>query len=875
MNNVVLLRPDLLWFGLLILPLLALATGRLRGLARWRRRAALLLQALSAALMLLALAEPALSKANDSLDLVLVLDSSPSLSTTARQQAAAFAQGVLQKAGPTDRVRAISAGANAVLLTNDAVKDGSWTAQTDREPNRTDLAAGLRLAGSLLSSEGKRRVVVVSDGWETQGSASDEAARLRARGVSVDVVGLGALGDKEIIVRGLTTPPYARQGDSVQSDLRVFSTADTAATISVRVDGSAPSTRQIALKKGENSIPIEQKAEAQGFHRIEVTLEGQGDTVKENNSAASTLVVKPQPRVLVLEDRVGEADSLAAALASSQVYVDVRSAAAVPSRLNDLSDYDSIVLNNVAATSFTLDQQRTLQEYVRRMGRGLVAVGGQTSFAKGGYMDSALEEMLPVSSKPAPRPEKGETAMILVMDRSFSMDEYRGSREQSKFSMAKQAARLAVDALRDDDTLGVLTFDTETQWAVPVQKIRGEADKEAIKQTIVNVELGGGTSIFPAVQEAYDAMSKVQVPARHIVLLTDGREFNTPYYEPLIAQIRSAGITLSTIGIGEDVDKDLLTRLAKLGEGRYYFTERLENIPKIVFKELDLALKQAVIEGSVQPRIQSPSPILRGFSPQDVPQLGGYEITTPKEEAVVGLVADLPHPLLAHWNYGLGRVVAFTSDASKDWASRWLTWASFARFWDNAVRWSMASPVDRRLQPSVRLPGPEEDVPARSAIIDVESLNSDNSFADLADVTAGVRDASGKVTTVELSQVAPGRYEAVVPAEQPGTYEVLVTRKQGDETLTETTGFAVPSDAEFQQAGTNERLLKELSGGRDYLTQPEAALDRSALAGLAPDYEPLWHYALAPGLILLLLSVAVRRIDFLGRRRAPGQQAAG
>jgi len=183
------------------------------------------------------------------------------------------------------------------------------------------------------------------------------------------------------------------------------------------------------------------------------------------------------------------------------------------------------------------------------------------------------------------------------------------------------------------------------------------------------------------------------------------------------------------------------------------------------------------------------------------------------------------------------------------------------------VRWSMASPVDRRLQPSVSMTAGEQ-----SAVLSVESLNANSGFVDLADVTAGVRSPSGDVTSADLTQTAPGRYEANIPVAEPGAYEVIVVRESEGETLTETAGFSVPPDVEFQHAGTNDRLLKEINGGRDYLTQPEEALDRTNLTGNSPDYDPLWHYFLAPGLLILLLSVAVRRIDFrMGRRRLPAQ----
>ncbi len=877
MKDVVLLRPEMLWLAALLLPLLFVGARRLRGLAGWRRGSALLLQSLSALLLLLAMAEPSLVRPDTDLSLVVVLDASASIAHASRQQAVAYAKGVLQSAGPTDRVPFVAAGERASLLTNEEVASGEWRVAGDQgsEGNGTDLAAGLRLAGSLLDDTGRRRVVLVSDGWETQGQAADEGARLQARGVDLQVVGLAALGSPETIVEGLDVPAYARVGDSIESTVRVFSTEATSGTLRVSVDGAALTPRQVSLKAGENQLSMPQKVETEGFHRIEATLDAPGDTSRENNAASGTLVVKPQPRVLVLEDRPGEAAQLAAALSSQQMTVDVKNPSTLPPKVSDLDGYDSVVMNNVAATSMTLDQQRTLQEYVRRNGRGLVVVGGKTSFAKGDYADSLFEEVLPVSSQPAPRPQKGATAMILIIDRSFSMDEYRSQSrdEPSKFAMAKEAARLAVDALRPGDTLGVLTFDTEHMWAVPVQTIEGDSDKARAKQLIEDIPLGGGTSIFPALDAAASAIRSAQAPTKHLILVTDGQEFGAPDYGPLLGQLRSANTTLSTIGIGNDADKDLLTRLAKEGQGRYYFTEQAQNIPKIVFKETDLALKQALVEGRVQPHLLAPSPVLRGFSPQDVPQLNGYDITTAKDDAVVGLVTDAGDPLLAHWNYGLGRVVAFTSQTGPEWATPWLSWGDFARFWGQAVRWTMASPIKKQLQMrGVEFSSQLSVVGGPSSVVgvahlSVESLNGDNSFANLADLSAAVRGPSGAITITALAQSAPGRYEGDVSVGEGGAYEVRLTRRgEGAETASETAGFSTPPNMEFQHAGTNDRLLKSLDGGRDYLKQPQQALDRSGLQGSSPDLQPLWMYLLAPALVLLLLSVAVRRVDFRTRR---------
>ncbi len=868
MSAVTFLRPELLWLAVAIVPLLMLAALRIRATAAWRRHTSLILQIAGVVLLVLAIAEPAVVKQDDTLSVTVVLDSSGSLSADARRQAVEYAKGVQAAAGPQDRLHFVAAGDEAKELTPEQVEAGDWLPAAEDAPRVSDLEAGLRLAGSLMGDSGRRRVVLVSDGWETRGRAADEAARLSARGIDLQVVGLTALGSPEVVVRRLWTQPYARIGDTVLSELQVYSTDTTSATLSLSVDGALSSGKQVSLLKGDNTIEIEQRAMAPGFHSIAASLQTSTDTSDENNAAAATLVVKPRPRVLVLQEREGEADAVAAALRQWQIDADVFFPVSVPSSASGLDPYDAVVMVNTAATSFTLDQQRTLQEYVRRNGRGLVVVGGQTAFGKGDYMDSIFEEVLPVSSQPAPRPQEGSTALILILDRSSSMREYGAQSDASKFEMAIQAARLAVSSLRPGDQIGLIAFDDEYEWAIPMQEISSEQDKQTIQNKIMEIEVGRTTAIYPAVDEAARTMRTVNAPTRHLVLLTDGREQRFADYGPLLERLRADNINLSAIGIGTDTDRDLLTRLAREGRGRFYFTEQPAQIPKIVFKEIDLTLREATMEGAIQPHLSAVSPVLRGLTPAQIPQLGGFDITVAKDEAVTALTTDTGDPLLAHWQYGVGRVVAFTSEAGPDWAPNWLTWDQFGRFWNQAVRWSMASPVNRLLQPSVQFS--DEDGRAEGAgvaRIVVESLNPDNTFADLADITAGVRSASGVVTTTLLKQTAPGRYEASVPVGEASTYEVRVRRAgDGGTAASETAGFAVPTGEEYLYAGTNDRLLKQINRGAAYFRQPGQALDVTGLQGASPDREPLWPYFVAPALLLLLASVAVRRVDFRFRR---------
>ena len=155
--------------------------------------------------------------------------------------------------------------------------------------------------------------------------------------------------------------------------------------------------------------------------------------------------------------------------------------------------------------------------------------------------------------------------------------------------------------MRAGDHVGVLAFDNNYQWVVPVQAITSDSEKADITHAIAQIRLGNSTAIYSALSEAASVMRGIDVPTRHLVLLTDGMDQGYHDYGPLLEGLRNDDIHLSTIGIGSDVVKDFLIQLARDGLGRYYFTEQPENLPKIVFKEIDLATREATLLGTIQP----------------------------------------------------------------------------------------------------------------------------------------------------------------------------------------------------------------------------------------------------------------------------------
>ncbi len=722
----------------------------------------------------------------------------------------------------------------------------------------TNVDAALRMAGDLLSPTGERRIVLLSDGWENIGDAREAAARGLPPDVQVTFAApSGPEPRAEVAIRGVEAPRLVREGGTFETTVIVDSTVETEATISLAVDGRPAAEERVKVAAGTNRLALPLRARSQGFRALRAEIAPDADTRPDNNVADTVTVIKEAGRVLVLEGHPGEGGAIGDVLREGGLEVEVQAPAGVPTRAEALEQFDGVALVNVASTQLTLDQQWTLQRFVQDLGRGMLVVGGNTSYSLGGYADTVLDELLPVSPTPPPRRDEGSLALFLVVDKSGSMDLYRS--DVSKMAMAREAAILATEALRPRDTLGVLGFDSRHAWVVPPARINEPNDVRAAQGLIAGIRADGGTNIFPALEEAFNAASQAEASQKHIILLTDGQSYDADY-ATLIAKMQEAEITLSTIAMGGDSDTKLLTRLAELGAGRYYFTERSQDIPKITTKETTIVTRNALVEGRVLPRVSEPSPVLVGLTGSALPALGGYVSTTPRPRSNTVLTTEKGEPLLAHWQSGLGRVVAWTSDAGGDWTAEWDGWAESSRFWQQAMRWTLPEPTQSSFPVTAEVIG--DRVALRA-----QSVRPDGRYADLLDTRVTIVPPEGQARELQLPQTAPGTYALSTVVSEPGVYEARFAQyENGQPVREETLGFTIQGNAEQRSVGTNRALLERLAGltgGRE-LTEPAQAFERSNTAR-GERTDPFWFWFALAALLLLPLDIAVRRLRF-GRR---------
>ena len=838
LRTLTLAQPLVLLALAVAIPVVLLAArGRLRLSAPGLRVGILLSRLAVFALLVLALAQPSLRPAGHGRAVVFALDASDSISADQLAWARAWVQRAVASLPPGSRSSTIEFGAHAQLA----------GALSSLPTSSTDLAAALRMAASALPRDAglSPEIVLLTDGWQTAGPPAVEAL---PPGVAVSYVALPQPTDSQrppAVVHRLDVPGVARVGDriDVQLDLQAVQPVD--AQLRLLVNQIPIANGPIHLEPGERELSFPTPVPAEGFIEIRADL-----AVGSLSSTLSAVVVaRPAGHILVLEDDAHSADGLVSLLADQGLDIDRRAAASVPPSASDLGAYDGAVLVNTSATSLTLDQQRTLQSYVQDLGRGLVVVGGARTFSPGGYQGTVLDDLLPVSADPPIEPQQGSLALFLVIDRSGSMDIVSGgsaSNGQTKMAMAREAAIEAAGLLQPQDTLGVIAFDSSFQWVVPPTRLNGADDIKRIQARIATIKSGGGTSILAPLEAAFQAASASDAPLKHVVLMTDG-ESNDRGYEDLLARMAPAQVTLSTLAIGSDADTRLLTSLAHLGGGRYYFTERSTQIPRIASKETTILTRNAVVEGKVAATVADPSPILRNVS-GELPTLSGYVATTRKDRAVTALETERGHPLLAHWQYGLGRVVAWTSDAQQGWAADWARWPDAAQFWSQAIRWALPAPVHANFQPSAQL-GSD----GRLVHLAVQALGDDGRFADLQDTRATVLAPDGSAREVGLPQVGPGAYGLDTHVNAPGQYRVLFRQGQREEVA----AFTAPDAVELHSIGTNLTLLDQLanaSGGHP-LSDPS---DLQPGAGAGPAVE-LWAWLLLAALVLLPLDVLLRR----------------
>ncbi len=851
---------------LLLVPALLLTIGlhlaSRRRIGLGRRRLAVLIRATLLTALVLALAGFRLVLPVDRLATVFVVDLSDSVGTAGREDALAWLRESLKVMPEGDVAGIVGFGRAALVERLPAdVREIDRIASTPVR-SATDIGAALRLASALFPDDAQKRIVLLSDGNDTTGSGQSEAALAAARGIQIETRAIGLGAANEVVVERLTTPSTAKIGEDLEATAEITSTIAQPATVRLYADGGQVAEKAVDLVAGTNRVTFLVKPTEAGFHTFRAVVEAGRDTFSQNNRADSDTIVNGEPRVLVLAGDDAVAAELVGALKTERQLVDTLIPEQLPTGIEGLLTYDSIVLVDVSRLRLSNDQLTALQVYVRDFGRGLVMIGGPKSYGAGGYTDTPIEETLPVDMGVKDQQKQPDVALVVVIDKSGSMDAChcnsfdRGSGSGiagvRKVDIGKEAILRAAAAMTARDQLGVVAFDESAHWVIQTQPLGGIAD---LRGAIGGIQPLGQTNIFAGLDQAVQSLEKTTATRRHIILLTDGWS-TSGQYGAILARMKAAGITLSTVGAGGGANP-FLAQLAKQGGGRYYPAANPATIPDIFLKETQQVAGQQIVEEPFHPILTSQSPILRGIDA--LPQLLGYNGTTAKAAAQTVLVTARDDPLLAQWQYGLGRSVAWTSDTTGRWAKSWLGWTGFSKFFSQLVSWTFPGEETGGIEATFVTEGNQTK-------LRVESVAEDGSPRDFYSTAVAITTPDLQSKAVGLSQVAPGVYEASLGEIDPGAYVIRVSQtRPGSAALGRTLGLVAPTPAEYRVLGTNAAFLATLrsaTAGRAIETATEPWTHDLRTNAASTD---LWPTLLLLALLLWPLDIALRRVS-IGRR---------
>ena len=862
MIHISFIYPQFLWLLLLIPLTIGLARLGQRGLTNLRKWGGLGLRVLLLALIVSALAGIQLRRPANSLSAVFMLDLSDSISPAEQQAGEAFIRQAVQEMPSGDRAAIVVFGQDALVERLASEENGLPRLASVPVTTRTDIAGALQLALALFPDEGAKRMVLLSDGRENLGHALEQAELAAAHGIELRYVALGnPQGQAEVYLESLEAPADVRKGQDFELIATAHSSLAQAATLRVFSDGDLISTQEVELHEGSTRMVIPVEAGETGFRRFRAQIVPEQDTRLQNNEASAFAVVHGPPRVLVVEGQPQDGANLAEALQAAEMDVTRIRPSALPNTLPELAAYEAVILVNVPASALSPDAMQALPVYVRDLGRGLVMVGGQDSFGAGGYLRTPLEAALPVDMDVKSKELEANLALVLAVDKSGSMGRChcdnpdlnqsytRQEVGQSKVDIAKEAIMRSANALGPRDYLGVVAFDSQARWVLPVKTL---VDPFTLEQSIGSFQAEGQTNLLTGVEAAYQALEGVNARRKHIILMTDGwvREGDLT---DLARKMQAEGITLSVVAAGGG-SAEYLSGLSQVGGGSYYPAVDILSVPDIFLKETVKSVGEYIIEEPFYPLPDVPSPVLHGLDAADLPPLLGYNGTNAKNTARLDLLTPRGDPLLASWQYGLGRAAAWTSDLKGQWARQWVDWAGFGRFVSQLVGWTLPAPQVEGLTAQASAENGQAVIRLQAADADGRPLNFLKAQATLIDPDLGSRQ-------IDLEQVGAGEYQAQAEASQPGTYLVRLGVNQKDQSLGQLSlGLVVPYSPEYRTSGVDRTLLGELArrtGGGELLEPLQAFLHNLPAVDYARE---IWRPLLLLAALLFPLDVALRRV---------------
>lgn len=736
--------------------------------------------------------------------------------------------------------------------------DSGWSPLARSEGNaslRSDLPAALRRAHGLCPTATAPSFQVHSDGNVDRRGALAQVQEYAARDIRVHTSLPQSEAPDEVLIEAVTFPDRVLADEPFRAIVTLRARRATEVTLALTRAGLRPERRTFELRPGQQDVDWTLQISEPGRHELHFALQPSGeDHFEENNEWLSAIDVSGRERVLYVEGVTRSRSYLARALDRRRnedidFDLDVRSATGMPYTLEEMRNYEAIIISDVAARFVSRRAMENLRTYVREHGGGLILAGGEDAFGPGGYRGTTLEAISPLRFTMERERNLPSLAMMLVIDRS-------GSMSGTKIEMARAAAAASIEMLGPQDYVGVIAFDDVPQTAI---RLQSAASRARLIDEVNRISPAGGTAIFPALEEAFLQLAAQPARIKHVILLSDGQASWDGIAE-LVEAMRASSISVSSVAVGDGADRALLEMVAELGDGRFYGTQDPRDVPQIFIRETAEVARTSFVEEPIRATVTRNHPMVRGVPISNAPYLLGYVSTRARQQADVLLSSERGDPLLATWRQGAGRVTVFTSDVKNRWSVEWLRHPVYQRLWTNIVAQTMRQHEERSFDVFV-------EHSAEGTTISTDTLDDASRFINQLRVESTLR-RDEEVVSATLEQRAPGRYAHHFDDLPRGVwnYELRWLNPAGDVLARAEGSFNRPYPEEYLRWEFDEELMRSLADAGNGVLNPSPA----ALLATAGREEEIrverWPWFLQLALALFALDILLRRLR-LGRAR--------